>query len=303
MTTLNRLGSVTLLNDTMRDVGNLQKELATLQEQISSGVKAKTFQQLNGQVEQYTLLESRIRRTQQFMESNEVAIARMQTADQAMSQLIDIADSMENLLVAGLDAATGTALPLEQQMKDLLNAMASALNTNFDGRYIFAGTATNVIPVPSTDVDPAQQGVPDAGYYAGSTTSIKLRADETVEYDFPVRADDPAFQKMYAAAKQALAGHASGDREEMKAALTLMQQAQTDLNSSRARVNMTFLNVGDINERLGSLNLYWKGVTEKVGKTDIVAATTQIASYEAVLQATFQVYARLSQLRLSDYLR
>ena len=57
-----------------------------------------------------------------------------------------------------------------------------------------------------------------------------------------------------------------------------MQSAQVDLNSLRANNNMAVLNVNDTNDRLNSLNLYWKGVTEKVGKTDIVAATTQIAT-------------------------
>ena len=156
--------------------------------------------------------------------------------------------------------------------------------------------------MPDISIKPAVSGQPDASYYGGSSTSIVVRSDENVEFKFPVRGDDPAFQKIYAAAHQAIEAYESGDQEKLGKALTLMQQGQTDLNGVRATVNMEIINTGNINERLESLNLYWTGVTEKVGKTDIVAATTQIATYEATLQATFQVYARLSQLRLSDYL-
>lgn len=302
MTTMNRVGSVTLLNSTLGDVGNLQRQLADLQEQISSGVKAKTFQGLNGQVEQYTLLESKMRRTESFIQGNVASIARLQTADQSLGQMVDIADDMENLIVMGLDTTTGGALAFRQQMENLLKAMGTSLNINFDGRYIFSGTATNQLPIPDVLTPPVTSGIPDASYYAGSSTSVSMRADDNIAYDFPVRADDPAFQKIYAAAHMAIKAHESGDMLKMREALTMIQGGQDDLNTVRATVNMEIINVGDINDRLSSLNLYWKGVTEKVGKTDIVAATTQIASYEAVLQATFQVYARLSQLRLSDYL-
>lgn len=302
MTTLSRVGSVTLLNNTMGDVGKLQEQLATLQEQISSGIKAKNFQQLNGQVEQFTLMESRIRRTEAYIETNQLAIARMQTADQSLSQVVEIADQMEDLIVAARNPANAGSLAFEQQMKNLLHAMATALNVSFDGRYLFSGTASNQPPMPDTTVTPTLVGTPDAGYYKGSGTNVQLRAEDTLTYDFPVRADDIAFQKIYAAAHQAIEGYRYGDDAQLKQALELMQSGQDDLNTARSRVNMTIINITDVNERLGAMNLYWKGVTEKIGKTDIVAATTQIASYEAVLQATFQVYARLSQLRLSDYL-
>lgn len=302
MTTLNRIGSVSLLNNTLGDVGRLQQELADLQEQVSSGVKAKSFQGLNGQVEQFTLLESKMRRTDAFISGNEVSISRLQTADQAVGQVVDIADQMENLIVTARDATSGAGLPFKQQMGNLLESMARALNISFDGRYLFSGTATNVPPMPDTTQPPVQNGVPDASYYKGSQESIVLRTDETSSSAFPVRADDPAFQKVYAAAHAAMTAFEAGDDVAMAKALDLMQAGQTGLNAVRSSVNMGIINMTNINERLESLNLYWKGVTEKVGKTDIVAATTQIASYEAVLQATFQVYARLSQLKLSDYL-
>lgn len=302
MSTLNRVGSVSLLKNTMGDVADLQKQLGTLQQQISSGVKASTFQELNGQVEKYTLLESKIRRTDAFIEANAVTIGRLQTADQSITQMIDIADDMEDLIVNALDGAASAGLPVEQQMKNLLEAMAAALNVSFDGRYLFSGSATNTIPMPDSTKPPATAGVPDAGYYAGAPDSLSVRVDETSSFEFPVRADDAAFQQIYAAAHLALKAHANNSPADMRAALDLMQKGQASLNATRAEVNMTIINTEAVTERLESMSLYWKGVTEKVGKTDIVAATTQISSYEAVLQATFQVYARLSQLKLSDYL-
>jgi flagellar hook-associated protein 3 FlgL len=305
MTGFNRMGSVSLLNNTLGNITGLQRELADLQEQVSSGIKAKTFQQLNGQVEIFTLMESEVRRNTTVIEGNQLAIARLQTAEQAMSQLTDIADQMQKLMVAGADDATGANLPLDVQMRSLLTDMSNAINISFDGRYLFSGTATNLRPMPDPTIENYTIGVPDKSYYKGAPESVVLRADDNVEFTFPIRGDDPAFQKIYAAAQQALqaaSGNSTNSGEQLRAALTLIQEGQDDLNALRARNNMEIINLTNLNERLDSLNLYWKGVTESVGKTDIVAVTTQIASYEASLQATFQVYARLSQLKLSDYL-
>lgn len=303
MTAMNRISSLSLLNGTIRDATSLQQQLGELQEQISSGVKASSFSGLNGQVEQYTLLESKIRRADQLSESNQIAITKLQTADKALDSLTDVGSNMQQLIMTQLNSPTGSTLSFSQQMKNALESFAQSLNMQFDGRYIFSGTATLTPPVQDTTIPPAVDGVPDANYYEGAQTSQTMRADENITYDFPVRADDPAFQKIYAAAHQAIRAYESGDVEKLGAALDLMNSGMTDLNSARSRVNSAVVNVGNINDRLDTMSLYWKGITEKVGKTDLVAASTQVASYESVLQATFQVYARLSQLRLSDYLK
>jgi flagellar hook-associated protein 3 FlgL len=303
MTAMNRIGSVSLLNDTMRDVSSVQEQLATLQQQISSGVKANTFEQPNGQVEQFTLLENKISRGTQFSQNNEVVSARLNTADQALQQLGSVADDMNKLILTQRNGPTGDTLQFKQQMMACLEAFSNALNVSFDGRYVFSGTATLTPPVSSTTTPPLVQGTPDASYYQGSTISQTVRVDENTTFDFPVRADDPAFQKLYAAAHMAMQAYDSGDDTKMGQALDMLQDGQEDLNTARAAVNSQIVNVGNINDRLDTMNLYWKGVTDKVGKTDLVAASTQVASYEAVLQATYQVYARLSQLRLSDYLK
>jgi flagellar hook-associated protein 3 FlgL len=300
--TISRVTNFAMLNHTLGDVTDVQKQLATLQQQISSGLKSQDFKGLNGQVEQYTQLTARIANATGYQNGNQNGIARLQTADHAMDQMTSIADDMENLIVqargpdkAGLDVA--------QQMKAFLESFAGQLNMNFEGKFLFGGTNTATPPVPDPMVAPNQPGVPDDSYYAGSKDDITYHSDERETYNFPVRADDPAFQKIFAAAKQAMRAAQNGSDGDMKSALDLMQQGQGELNSSRAGLNTTILNVQGTNDRLKSMQLYWQGVSDSIANTDLVAASTQVANFQAVLQASFQVYAQLSQLRLADYLR
>lgn len=298
-----RIGNVALYNSTMKDVTNVQQKLASLQEQISSGLKAKTFAGLDGQVEQYTLLQNKMRTTEKYIETNTVTISRLKTADQAMSQMVDIADSMENLIVTARSGAIGDSAGLDLQMRNLLKQLGDQMNINFEGRYLFGGTNTSNPPVPDPLATPVSQGVPDANYYAGSQDDLVYNYDERSSFTWPVRGDDPAFQKILAAANQALQAMANKDDSGLASALDLMQSGQQDLVTARSRLNSTIIHVESQTEQLTSMKLYWKGVSEQVANTDLVAATTEVSNHEAVLQAAFAVFSRLSQLRLSDYLR
>lgn len=299
---VSRVGSVSLLNSTLRDVTDVQTKLGVLQQQISSGFKASTFVELNGQVEQFTLMEAKMRNSQQFIDSNQIGVARLKTADQAMGNLIDITDSIENLMVQARNTASGD-IHFEQQARNMLAQIASELNITFEGRYLFGGLNTTEAPFPDATAGPVNEGVPDANYYAGSSENLVYRADERIEYEFPMRADDPSIQKIVAAIHQAIRAVGDGDDSALAAATDLIQAGQEELNAARSQVNISTINLEQVNDRLGALKLYWQGVTEQITKTDMVAASTEVANHEAILQATFQVYARLSQLRLSDYLR
>lgn len=297
-----RIGNLALHSGTLRDIASVQSKLATLQEQISSGIKANNFEGLNGQVEQYVQLEAKVRQSQQFIESNTLNVSRMKTADQAMGQIVDVADSMENLIVQARNTGNANALNFQQLMTGYLKDMAAQMNISFEGRYLFGGTNTGSPPVPDPMQGPAAAGVPDDGYYAGSKDNLVYRQDERTEYTFPVRADDEGFQQIIAAAHQAMEAFQAGDDTGLGSALTLMQSGQQGINDSRTNLNNTIISVSDSTDRITSMKLYWQGVTESVGKTDLVAASTEVSNHEAILQAAFQVFARLSQLRLSDFL-
>jgi flagellar hook-associated protein 3 FlgL len=299
--TVNRIASFTLFNSTFRDANSQFVKLADLQKQISSGFKASNFEQLNGEVERFTSLEGRQRQLTQFIQSNQVNISRLQIGDGALSNIIDIADDMENLMVARRSVA-GASVNFKQQMDNLMQSLKIQMNTTSEGRYLFGGSDTATAPVEDIFKAPVTIGSREDGYYTGSKENVSFRVENDLNYDYPARADNIAFQNVIAAYHKAIAADAASDDAGMAAAIDLMQQGQEELNTLRGRVNSTIVSVTQVNERHTQLRLYLKGVTEQVIKTDLASAATEVSNHEAALQATFQVYARLSQLRLSDYL-
>lgn len=301
--TINRIGSVSLLSTTLRDVTNVQSRLGDLQTQISSGKRSQDFAGLNGQVEQFAQFTHQLRRTDQFRTANTTAIAKLRVADNSLGQLVTISDSIQSLIITGINGANKPTLNFTQQARDLLGALASELNTTFGGSFLFGGTNTNSPPVPDATQPPVAVGIPDDSYYRGSKDDAVFYADERLPFTFPVRADDVAFQKIYSATYQAIQAAQTGDDTTLKAALTLVQDGKNDLVSARTRVNTLIVNTTAVNERLTAVSTSLKGLVSEVSDTDIVKASTEVSSLEAILQATFQVYSRLSQLKLSDFLR
>ena len=74
------------------------------------------------------------------------------------------------------------------------------------------------------------------------------------------------------------------------------------ITAIRATVNSNQVNLQDINQQHSDLQLYWKGVTESISHTDLLDASTKISSDQALLTASFQAFARITSLHLSDYL-
>ena len=297
-----RIGSLALVTDTLRDMSASQTTLADLQTQISSGMKSQNFAGLNGVVEQYTQVTSELNRASQFSTNNTLNISKLNTADTTLSTITDIADQMKTMMV-GANGATINTANIPQAMNDLMTSLQTQLNVTFNGVYMFGGTNTTSAPVTDAGMGKITAGVATADYYSGTTTNATLRADDSTTAQFPVRADDPAFQKIFAAAKLAIAAATKGDTSMMETAQQMIQDGQSDLIALRSKVGSTSDNITAVNSRLTQMTTYWQQLSDGDAKTDIVSASTKVSSYQAILQATFQVYARLSSLSLVDYLK
>ncbi|MCH2546193.1 MAG: hypothetical protein MK052_01085 [Alphaproteobacteria bacterium] len=300
---ITRVSTYAMHQTTLGDVTRLQANLAKLQNQISSGVKANDFEGLNGQVETFVQFEGKIKKTQTFIENNTVTLSRMQTTDVALDQIISIADDFQDLLIQRRNPVSGDSLQFEISARAMLEATAAQLNTAQEGRFLFGGTRTNIPPVTTPVPGSNSIGVPDDGYYVGNDTNLFARVQETFEVQYNVRANEAGFQKLFAAMNMGLSADASGSQDQLVAATTLVTEALDEIISVRARVQQNIVNVEEINERHEQLNLYWKGLNEKIIKTDLLSASTEVAMGEAILQASFSSFSRLNQLRLTDFLR
>jgi flagellin-like hook-associated protein FlgL len=136
------------------------QELATLQDQISSGRKADTYAGLGGSATYSSLsLQSQANQLT-AMQNNISAVTTVTTSmDSALSSITNAvsgtAGSQTNTgLVASLQAVTQSGDPgmavFNTQASGMLSSIQSLLNTQVDGRYVFSGAATQTPPISNT---------------------------------------------------------------------------------------------------------------------------------------------------------
>jgi flagellar hook-associated protein 3 FlgL len=300
--TIQRISTYAIHQNTLNDTMRVQKKLADLQGQISSGSKTDIFQGLGNDVENFISLETRIQRSANYENNNNVVLSRMNTQRTVMSEMIDLTDDMQNLIIARRNAASGDSLRFDQQMLSMRDQLTDMLNASLGGRYLFGGTRTNVPPVvdnPTTGTP----GIPDIGYYQGSSEAVIARVDDNIELDYNIRADSQSIQEIIAAIDLSLQGNNQASDTIYEQAQDLITQGIGNLIADQAKLDANIVAIQDINERHSDLQLYWQGVRDELIATDIVEASTQLAIDQTVLQASFQAFSTVNQLRLVDFLR
>lgn len=300
-----RISSYNVHQSLLRDTTRTQTNLFDLQGQLSSGIKSSTFSGLGSGVEQFADLESRMSRSNTYVDGASVVSARLDTTDKALDSIINTATDIKNLITLRRNSAVGDSVAFQTQLEGKWKELVSEMNASAEGRYLFSGTATNT-PAVEGDTFPLLQedGVPDQGYYHGSNEDVSMRIDDNVSIIYNVRGNDPAFQKIFAGVAMAgKFGTKSGESAEMQQAYDLIAQGVDGVIGVRAVVNANKVTVQNTSDRQQSQLLYWKGLKEGISNTDIVAVSTEVAVNQGILQASFQAFARISNLKLSDFLR
>ena len=290
-------------NNTLVNAGAVQSSLAKLQNQISSGVKTDTFQGLLGEVEAFTSLDDKLSRSEEFVKNNGILSSRVNFMDTTLENLLEEARSIANITFLRRNGLSVDNGGYEGQLEDSWDKIASQLNINFEGRYLFAGTRTDRKAV--ADEFPTlynAEGLPEDHYYRGSDQNIVMRAEDGLDLEIGARADDISIQKLYAGFALAREGHTSDDGEKIARAYELMSESLQDLSLMRVNLAATQIRLDQSATQQRQLQLYWQQVKGEMIGTDLVAATTQVAIEQSILQASFQAFATINQLSLSDFI-
>ena len=303
------VSSYSLQQSTLRDASKVMADLATQQEQLSSGVKSQDFAGIASDAQQYLALDNKMSRNQQYITDNQVASTRLDNTTTAIGDITTIATNIRNLILQRRNSSQADTLGYDEQLNGYWQALTSALNTNIGGRYLFSGSKTDTPPVDTQNFPTTQvEGVPDSTYYKGSTQNLSFRPNDNVQITYNVRADDPAFQQIFAGlalAKTAPSGsnNNSSTDDLLSQAYDLLTNGLASLNTVAATVNSNKLLLQNISDRQNSQQLYWKGLKENLINTDLVSVSTQVAVNQGILTASFQSFAKINSLRLVDFLK
>jgi flagellar hook-associated protein 3 FlgL len=272
-----RIGSFAAQNLTLSKNMETQTRMHEARLQISSGKKAQAYEGIATDTRRLEGLETKHQQISSFKKSVDRTDQRLSEMAGAVDQLQDIASDFRSKL---LQATSGDNLPstnIQGEARALLNQTVGLLNSEYEGRYLFAGTATDRPPVDVADsggdLDFDLDGANDVrsgGYYRGNDDVLSARVDSDFTMAYGVTADHTAntgfHDLMQALSRVAFANDTdleaqsqnalrdlAGGRIGLESSATTLATGQTSLDSIMAtttdsiditRADGTVVNVG-----------------------------------------------------------
>lgn len=274
--------------------------------QIASGIKYQSYGGFakEGNLEKLLSINASLEGFDSFKRSNNAAIARVRSAREAVDQIQNIASDVAQLITNRRNSASGSSIAVDLLGQAALERIASNLNVQFDGRFLFAGSKINTRPVENifTSNVNSDTGEVNARYYNGDSVKPVVRSSSTEEVEYGILANETAFQQLIGAVHLAIEGHNDSDDSLLADAMDMVNSAISNIASIRSTASTTLQRLEGINQVLADAEtLNFEDKTD-ISATDIVEATTQMAAGEATLQAVYIALNRITRLSLTNFI-
>lgn len=289
-----------------------QKRLQDGQITATTGMKSQDYAGFNVDARRLLSMESTLARIESYERNIAATERRLQAMETSVAQLHDIASEANTLLVNALNAEDGEDLQLDVRAEKMLEQVAGLLNLKHEERYLFAGARTDVEPVSFAAYDPTDPAydpnnptAANAGYYNGDAAVLSARVDESMTLDYGITAAKSSFEKLIRGLQLAVNGGSPGtiDRPTLDQSLSLIKEAVRDIPDVRGRIGADLSTLESVRDKHSQLSIYAKETISDTEQADIAATMTQVNADTVLLEASYSITARLSQLSLANFLR
>jgi flagellar hook-associated protein 3 FlgL len=172
-----RIATNTISDNIINQIDSLSTQQATLQGEVSTGQRITEPEDDPSGVNTALSLESQIRAVTQYNTNATNALTVTQASYAGLTSLKSISDSAGEMATLGTGTLGTTAMSsYATQTNELIEQAVQAANTQYNGEYLFAGTATTTPPITVTR---DSSGDITAVTYAGNTSSAETPLSST----------------------------------------------------------------------------------------------------------------------------
>ena len=298
---MDRVSTSATYQSALLNIMSAESRQTDAQTQVSTGKVASSLSGFGVQADTLTATRSLKSRIDSYVDNAKTLSSTLDVQDQALGQLSDAAQSARGAIAEAI--ATGSADGLMTSLQGYLSQAVDSLNSNYQGRYLFAGGQSGTAPVGSLTLADltAAPSTPSLFSNDQQTTTSRLDDKQTVSTGFLASSlGQPLFDALKAveALNQGGGGPLSGTLTQAQSTALTGMLSQFDgafdsLNtavaqngSAQARVTATQTSLVD---RQTALSGVLTGITD----VDMGAAVSKLQLSQTALQASAQVFASL----------
>lgn len=298
---MERVSTAGLGQALMRSAITVQARLAEKQTAQSSGLQAQAYTALGAGAGKLISLESQLVRLEGRAGTTQTALDRTQSMNSAVGAMADLMSELRTTL-SEMSTRSSDAVDYNQVGETMLADLATLMNLQVDGRYLFGGGQTTDAPVDvSLLAQPSQPSTADAAYYLGDDAVQSVAVTDQASVAYGVTAAESGFEKALRAAN-ILAHIDPDDADAITEAYDLATEAMDELLAAQGRLGV---NAGRLENFLAQQDTAISLLSERIGDVkavDTAQVAVEIAQYETTLQASYSALGKLNGLSLVDYL-
>lgn len=299
-----RVATFALSGSMIESALRTQAEIATRQIQESSGKVSADYGGLGAKSKQVIDLQVSVARSSNYEDAATSADNRVEAMYSATGSVADLLSNFKAQLTSasGASADTSSLATIAQgDMEDL----ASLLNTQYGGRYLFAGSKTESAPVDLSGYsNTTSTTTADTSYYNGDDKIAAAKVSDSQTIKYGVTADNSAFEKaMRAFSMIANATSSPIDSATISSALDLTTSALDGVTGVQTQLSLHATQLERAVSTQQDYQSYASSLSSTLTDVDVAAVTAEVSTYQSQLEASYSALSKILSLKLSDYLK
>jgi flagellar hook-associated protein 3 FlgL len=301
---MTRVATVPLQRILSGGIQKLQNDIATSQKQLASGKRAENFAALGTDGVRIISAHSLLARQKAYGTVATRVGTTLLLYDANISNIDTATSTLRGQILSAI--GTGQTTGLQEAIKTAFDQFRTALNATVDGQPLFGGSQTDASPFTAQSLADVAT-VPAASLFANDDVRAKTRVADGVDVQYGITASEIGGDLVKAFQTLVQAGTIG---------TTPTDAQRTALADAIAQIDKGLLSVRAVNadngRRQGQVETAVIRSGENSNLLDQVISTNEDADlgqisidltlHQSILQASYSVLGRLSNLSLANYL-
>ena len=305
---MDAVSSAGMFQSVLYNIQSEQQQLNLASSQTASGVIGNSLQAYGSSAEQLVATNSLQSQVSGYLTNNNLVSEKLDVQSQALQQISAAAQSA----VTGISDAIANNSPagLSTTLQGALSTAAAALNTSYNGQYLFAGDATNTQPFTASSLSDLTAAPTVSSLFAnGSTAPVSRLNSNTVtttgflasDVGTPLATALQAFQS-YVSTTPLSTPLTSDQSTQLQSLETQFNSALTSANNVVAQngviQSQVTNNITDLTDQQTTL----QGAASNITSVDIGQVATNLQLAQNALSASADVFQSLQSSSLLNLL-
>ena len=298
---MNPISTANLYSSLAANIGAAQTQQATYTGELSSNKVATDLAGYGASAGSLTAVNSVSARLTGYVANAQALSGKLDVQDQALSQVASAAQSARTAVAEAL--ANNTGADLMTTLQTQLSTATGALNTQYEGQYLFSGGQADTAPVAASQLSDLTAANPLSSVFKNGQTAQVSRLDDSTVVKTGVLASDAGAPLMSALA--AVQAYSAGPNGPLSGALTPAQSsfltgvlsqfdaAISSTNTTVADNGVVAKQVDDKTTQLTDRQTAIAGVVSNMTTPDEAQVATQLSLASTTLQASAQIFSSL----------